>query len=270
MKVNHLIIEPEQLEQQIKLGLTQDVCIVDLSSEQNYLAGHIPGAVFLPFQALLSGQAPAQGRIASKAQLENVFSYLGLTEHTHFIVYDDEGGGWAGRFIWTLDAIGHKNYSYINGGLQAWKQANFELETTENTRSKTEVKLSIDKHVVIEIPDIISALNENTIQIWDARSPEEYSGRVQTAAKAGHMPGAINCEWTNLMDCSNGLRIRPDARDVLANLGITGDKLIVTHCQSHHRSGFTYLVGKALNFEIKAYHGSWSEWGNHPSTPVVR
>jgi len=43
---------------------------------------------------------------------------------------------------------------------------------------------------------------------------------------------------------------------------------MITHCQSHHRSGFTYLVGKALGFNIRAYHGSWAEWGNHPTTPV--
>jgi len=89
-----------------------------------------------------------------------------------------------------------------------------------------------------------------------------------TAAKNGHIPGAINAEWTSLMDRNNSLRIRKDAKEYLASLGLTSDKSIVTHCQSHHRSGFTYLVGKALGFNIRAYHGSWSEWGNHPNTPV--
>ncbi|MBT3897162.1 MAG: sulfurtransferase, partial [Gammaproteobacteria bacterium] len=46
------------------------------------------------------------------------------------------------------------------------------------------------------------------------------------------------------------------------------DKKIITHCQTHHRSGLTYLIGKSLGYDIKAYPGSWSEWGNHPDTPV--
>jgi len=57
----------------------------------------------------------------------------------------------------------------------------------------------------------------------------------------------------------------------LAELGIAGDKTIVTHCQTHHRSGFTYLVGKLLGFpRLKAYPGSWSEWGNTLDTPIER
>ena len=58
-------------------------------------------------------------------------------------------------------------------------------------------------------------------------------------------------------------------RERLAELGISTDKQIVTHCQTHHRSGFTYLLGKVLGFpNIKAYPGSWSEWGNLPDTPI--
>ena len=70
------------------------------------------------------------------------------------------------------------------------------------------------------------------------------------------------------MDRAASLRIRKDIKDVLNDLGLTTDKKIITHCQTHHRSGLTYLIGKSLGYDIKAYPGSWSEWGNHPDTPV--
>lgn len=73
------------------------------------------------------------------------------------------------------------------------------------------------------------------------------------------------------MDPHNHLRLRnlDTLRSELKKLGITPDKTIVTHCQTHHRSGFTYLLGKILGFQdMKAYPGSWSEWGNDPTTPV--
>jgi len=263
-----LVLEPEQFQTAREQGLPDNVRIIDLSSEANYVNGHVPGAIFLPFQAILFGQPPVAGKIANKEQLEYVFSKLGLTVDTHFIVYDDEGGGWAGRFIWTLDAIDHKHYSYLNGGLKAWTKAGFELEQTVNHANETTVSINIDTRPIAEIADILKTLDDNSAQIWDARSPMEYRGERVNAAKAGHIPGAINCEWTQLMDQNNGLKIRSDAREFLASLGITGDKPIITHCQSHHRSGFTYLVGKTLGFDIKGYHGSWSEWGNHPDTPV--
>ena len=132
----------------------------------------------------------------------------------------------------------------------------------------SKVDLKIDTKVVIEIPDIIAELDKADFVVWDARSPAEYRGERVMGLKAGHIPGAINAEWTSLMDRENGLRIRKDAKEYLASLGLTVDKRIITHCQSHHRSGFTYLVGKALGFNIRGYHGSWAEWGNHPTTPV--
>ena len=104
---------------------------------------------------------------------------------------------------------------------------------------------------------------------WDARGPLEYSGEKVLAAKGGHIPGAVNFEWTAGMDLNDHLRIRHDIAEVLQKLGITPDKEVITHCQSHRRSGFTYLVAKALGYpRVKAYAGSWSEWGNHPDTPV--
>jgi len=72
------------------------------------------------------------------------------------------------------------------------------------------------------------------------------------------------------MDRQNGLRIRnhSDIKQELAELGFHGDKPIVTHCQSHHRSSFTWMLGTILGYPIKAYPGSWSEWGNDPDTPI--
>ncbi|WP_096086047.1 sulfurtransferase [Agaribacterium haliotis] len=263
-----LLISVEQLKQDIDAGLSPKRCIVDLGSRENYLNGHIPGAVFLPFQALLKGEPPVPGKIASDEQLSQVFSALGLSDELEFLVYDDEGGGWAGRFIWTLDAIGHKNYRYIDGGLQAWLKAGFDTESTINQRPEQAVNVSADKSYLIGVDELIEIINQQSHCIWDARSPGEYSGQRVLAAKAGHMPGALNCEWTELMDSSNGLRIRDDAKAYLAERGIDGSKAIVTHCQGHHRSGFTYLVGRVLGFDIAAYHGAWAEWGNHPETPV--
>jgi thiosulfate/3-mercaptopyruvate sulfurtransferase len=72
------------------------------------------------------------------------------------------------------------------------------------------------------------------------------------------------------MDKEHNLRLLPLTviQTMLTERGLTPDKNIVTHCQSHHRSGLTYLVAKILGYpSIKGYHGSWSEWGNLDHTP---
>ena len=93
------------------------------------------------------------------------------------------------------------------------------------------------------------------------------------AQKAGHIPGATHYEWTDAMDKHNNLRLRDleEVRRELAERGIQGNKEVITHCQTHHRSSFTWLVGKILGFErISGYPGSWAEWSNHPDTPTEK
>lgn len=260
-----LIVEPEQLA--ARLG-NEDLLLVDLSSPQNYASGHIPGALHLPFQALLAGTPPAPGKLPTVERLTQVFRAIGLRPDLHVVAFDDEGGGWAGRFLWTLEVIGHRQYSYLNGGMHAWRAAGLPLTTDEPEITPSEISLAIDPAPIMDTDEIRQQLDSPSFCVWDARSPQEYSGEKVVAMRGGHIPGAINCEWTQLMDPGRNLRIRADAREFLAALGIDDSKKIVTHCQSHHRSGFTWLVGRSLGLDIRAYPGSWSEWGNLPDTPV--
>ena len=262
-----LVIEPEQLNSFLA-DASPLLLVVDLSNPQNYLQGHVPGAVLVAPQELVAGTPPAPGKLPALAQLNQLFSRLGLTPDTHVVVYDDEGGGWAGRFIWTLDVIGHQRYSYLNGGLWAWRAAGLPTTTESAQPTATSYQAVIHDGPIADKTFILQHINDDDFVVLDARSREEYLGLRHTAQKNGHIPGAIHCEWTELMDRDAQLRIRRDALAYLRDKGIREGQTIVTHCQTHHRSGFTYLVGKVLGLNIKAYPGSWSEWGNDPDTPV--
>jgi len=270
MKALPLILEAEQLQPQLN-STCKNLLIVDLSSESSYLQGHIPGAIHLPFQTLMSGQAPAPGRLPEEARLQQLGAFLGLHDDLHIVAYDDEGGGWAGRFIWTLDVLGHNKASYLNGGIHAWRGLGYEQQTDASTPSSNSYLLpALNHNVIANIDDILPQLGTNNVVVWDARSSAEYRGEKVFSAHGGHIPGAINCDWANLMDRNRDLRIRTDAEEFLAKLGLDKTQDIITHCQSHHRSGLTYLVGKNLGFKIRAYHGSWGEWGNTPGLPIEK
>ena len=261
-----LVIEPADLATRLQ---APELILVDLSPAARYAEGHIAGARWVDSKRTQLGQPPAPGLLPEQAQLEALFGELGHNTNAVYVVYDDEGGGWAGRFIWLLDVIGHARYHFLNGGLQAWMSEGRKLSQETPPAAAGRAALTLHDEPTAGREYLLSRVGAADLAIWDARSPAEFSGEKALAARGGHVPGAVNFEWTAGMDPQRGLRIRTDMLQVLEDLGITPDKEVITHCQTHRRSGFTYLVAKALGYpRIKAYAGSWSEWGNHPDTPV--
>jgi thiosulfate/3-mercaptopyruvate sulfurtransferase len=265
--VDH-ILEPAALADELTNGSANTI-LVHVASAEAYAKGHIDGAVHVAPGELVSGVKPATGTLPDPTRLRRLFERIGYRPDARIIVYDDEGGGWAGRFIWTLDIIGHTDWWYLNGGIHAWAGAGLPLQRTAATRTPTTVAISIDRGPIAETKDILERLGDPKVAIWDCRSSEEFDGRRVVAARGGHIPGAVHLDWLDLMDPARQLRLRNDLEALLRTRGISRDKEVIVHCQTHHRSGLAYLVARALGFpNIRGYHGSWSEWGNRTDTPV--
>jgi thiosulfate/3-mercaptopyruvate sulfurtransferase len=264
-----LLIEPEEFA--AGRSQSEPLLLVDVSSPENYRNGHIPGALHLPPGVLQAGTAPAPGKLPDADRLSEIFSYLGLTPEHHVVAYDDEGGGWAGRLLWTLESIGHTSYSYINGGIHAWRAAGLEEETSVVEPETTDFHAQPVAAAIAGIDEILERLGSPDFGIWDARSAEEYRGERSGSARAGHMPGAVNIDWLELIDRNNDTRLvnLENLQTRLDSLGLSRDKDIITHCQTHHRSSLTWLAMKILGYpSARGYDGSWSEWGNREDTPV--
>ncbi len=247
--------------------------IIDLSQAQTHAQIHIPGAIHVSPSELVAGVPPATGKLAPKEKLQALLTRIGYSPERHIVAYDDEGGGWAGRLLWTLDMIGHPHWSYLNGGLHAWYKEGHPVtqETTTPSPAPDKLEVSLHSQYIADVDYILQHLDTAKVSIWDARSAEEYHGLRQTAVKLGHIPGARHLDWLELMDRNRNLRLKDldTLRAQLNTLGIEDDHEIITHCQTHHRSGLSYLVARLLGFpSVRAYDGSWSEWGNLPHTPV--
>jgi thiosulfate/3-mercaptopyruvate sulfurtransferase len=264
-----LIVEPFELES--VLG-QPNLLILDLSKADTYQQAHVPGAVSVAPADIQLGIKPGQGKLPTQQQLTILFSRLGLTDDTHVVVYDDDGGPWAGRMIWVLDSIGHKHYSFLNGGIHSWLAEKRPVEAgVNNPVSNDYVVKSIDTKVSITKEQLLASIESKDVQIWDARSYQEYTGEKAVSARGGHIPGAQFYEFTQALDTTRAMRLRhlDEIKAELNTLGINGEQSVVSHCQTHRRSGISYIVCKALGWHMKAYDGRWSEWGNDPNTPIV-
>jgi thiosulfate/3-mercaptopyruvate sulfurtransferase len=263
-----LLVEPAELEPH--LG-AEHLLIVDMNRPETYAEVHLPGAVHLDYSRLVRAEPPAMGMLPDEAQLTEVFSALGLTRADHVVAYDEEGNSRTTRLLWTLDVIGHPRYSLLNGGLEAWEAEHRPVTGAPSVRPRSHYPVALNRELLADRNYILQHLRDRSVVLFDTRSPGEYTGAVLRAARGGHIPGAVNLDWVNAMDRARNLRLKPadELRRMLTNLGVTPDKEIVVYCQTHHRSSHTYFVLKYLGYpRVRAYPGSWSEWGNRPDTPV--
>lgn len=263
-----LVVEPAQLAEQ--LG-AQRLLIVDLCKPEIYASQHIPGAVHLDYAQLVTARPPVMGLLPDDARLGEVFSALGLTPDMHVVAYDDEGGAKACRLLWTLDVVGHAHSSLLNGGLRAWLAGRHPVSSAPARPTASGYQVTRSGRALADKEYILAHLQDAEVKLLDARTPGEYHGTDKRAQRGGHIPGAVNMDWTEALDMQNSGRLKPDAvlRARLDALGVTPDKEIIVYCQTHHRSSHTYIVLKSLGYpRVKGYPGAWSEWGNSPDTPV--
>jgi len=264
-----LILEPDTLEP--LLG-NDDVLVVDLTKPATYAEYHIPGAVYLDYGQIVAMRKPTMGLLPETAVLEHCFSSIGVDDSVHVVAYDDEGGGKAGRLLWTLETMGHNHFSLLNGGLHAWANEGHAMEQAATAPTPKPFRARPTNTPVADAEYIQQHLGKTGFALLDARSPDEYNGLKRYAEKAGHIPGAVNMDWLLALDQQRNLRLKPetDLRTLLDALGIRDNQQVVTYCHTHHRSSLTYIMLKSLGFEqVKGYPGSWSDWGNRADTPIA-
>ncbi|MBL4711340.1 MAG: sulfurtransferase, partial [Gammaproteobacteria bacterium] len=233
---------------------------------------HIPQAHFINYADIVTTDKPVMGLLPDNESFSALLSSLGITKQSLIVAYDDEGGGCAARFVWTLHVFGHETAVILNGGLHSWANEGHPLnnEVPDKPVASHYILKKTHRHTATRA-FIQTHLDDKNIAILDARSVDEFNGTKKFADKAGHIPGAAHYEWTELMDQNSNLRRLPaeDIEQRLQALGVTKDKEVICYCQSHHRSAYSWLVLKSLGYEnVLGYPGSWSDWGNQTDTPV--
>lgn len=265
-----LLIEPEALRP--LLG-QPDILLLDLCKDTTYQQLHIPGALHLPYPQIVTSKHPTHGLLPDPDRLRAIFSACGIGGRTHVIAYDDEGGGNASRLLWTLDAMGHGRYSLLNGGLHAWANESHPCDREATRTPPAQFTGTPNPAVVADAEYILQRLDSKDLALWDARSINEYRGISRFSQYPGHIPGAVNLDWLEVMDRTRNLRLKPEdeLRELLSGLGITPDKEVIAYCQTHHRSSLAWFVLKYLGFaQARGYPGSWSDWGNRDDTPKAQ
>lgn len=275
--MSELLISVARLEQLRQ----QNACVVvdcrfDLSqpdkSLQEFLAGHIPGAVYAHLDAHLSSSiTPESGRhpLPDANVFAGFLASIGWRNDKQLVAYDAGNNAFSARLWWLMRYFG-LDAALLDGGLAAWKRAGLSLEQGQTEVIATEVpQLAENVRLTVGAADILSQGSKLTLV--DARAAERYSGQVEPLdSKAGHIPGALNRPLALNLDANGQFKTPGQLRAEFSMLlAKKATESVVHYCGSGvtacHNAFAMELAGMG---ESRVYPGSWSEWIRDPSRPI--
>lgn len=253
-------------------------CRFDLQNDawgrEQYLAAHIPGAVYASLGDDLAAERTGRnGRhpLPSIDALASLFSRLGIDRSTQVVAYDQDTGLYAARLWWSLKYLGHDAVALLDGGWAKWMREGRPTTNGDETRPPAVFTPSPRPAMQVSIDEVMAGLDRPDTLLVDARGAERFEGRTEPLDRvAGHIPGAANRFYRdNLAD--NGTMLPPDALrahfDTLLD-GRTPDQAIV-YCGSGVSACHNLLAMEHAGLTgTKLYVGSWSEWSSDPARPV--
>jgi thiosulfate/3-mercaptopyruvate sulfurtransferase len=241
------------------------VKVVALTPPQDFAKGHIPGAAQIDWPDLQIVETSDQSVATWRGEVERKLTVLGIARADTVVVYDG-GTLYAARLWWILHQLGHADKRILNGGLPAWTAAGGQIETgPSTTKPAAQPYVGVpDESAIATLGEVEASLSKPNVVLVDARTPKEY--------RAGHIPGAIDIEFTRNAAPDDPKYWKPsaDLRAMYAAAGVTPDKTVIPYCSTGVRSAVTYFTLRLIGYDdVSLFTGSWMEWSNHPELPVV-
>jgi thiosulfate/3-mercaptopyruvate sulfurtransferase len=242
--------------------------IVDVRTFADYIRGHIPGAINVDLMHFHWIDTSKTGISQFNKQTRILLSNLGLSKEMKVIFYEGSSGPTAARGVWLLNYFSHRNVCLLDGGFEEWQKEGFPVETKTNPYQHSAFIGTVESKILATYKEILTAIKnkDNNVLIVDTRSSSEFDGSVLRAAKAGHIPNAINIDWSKNIE-DRAFKVQKKLREIYSH--IPKDKEIITYCQGGYRASNTYLALKMIGYSnVKVYLGSWGEWGNKDELPA--
>jgi thiosulfate/3-mercaptopyruvate sulfurtransferase len=250
--------------------------LLQIGDKKDYDKGHIPGAQFLEYESISTPHnhgATLMLELPPVEQLVSVFERLGVSNSSHIILYF--GTNWVSpttRVYWTLDYLGlGDRTSLLNGGLVAWEATHHAVSTEIKQPAKGSITPAPRKEIVADAEWVSHHLNQPAVTIIDARNHEFYNGSQSDGnPRSGHIPGATNLVYLDVVDQDNNKFKSPDAlKELFRAAGLKQGNLMVSYCHIGQRATVIYFTAKMLGYDAKMYDGSWEDWSHRTNLAIV-
>lgn len=259
-----LIVSSQWLADHLK---DQNLVIVHIGhDEQDYRAGHIPGARYLAMDKFATGQTPPGTELLPPDQLKKNLEAIGIGDESRVVYYAPDWDPMATRLFFTMDYLGHGSQAaLLDGGLDQWTREKRPISTESTEAKPGSLTVHLHPEVVAKMDYVKKLVDnpENGVVIVDARPSKRY--------RNGHLRGAQSLYWENALVSEKDPRLKsPDElRELFTAAGITGKMKAVSYCEIGLQASYFYFLARYLGFDAEVYDGSYREW-SEAQQPVIR
>lgn len=233
-----------------------------------YLAGHIPGAVYVSLESELTDHSRAGlGRhpLPTGQAVQAAARRWGVRQSQPVVVYDDWNHAGSARAWWVLTAAGLPGVRILDGGLSGWTAAGGALQAGAISPVPGDVTVDYDDLYSGGLPVLTAeqVAARDGLALLDARAPQRFRGEVEPVDSiAGHIPGARNLPSTSML--GPGGEFLPDTRlmAVFAEAGISPDSAVGAYCGSGVTASVVLAALRAVGVNAALFPGSWSQWSS--------
>lgn len=231
---------------------------------QQYLASHIPNAVYLNLDRDLSSPLQKYGGRHPLPDIDKLSAKLAAIGvnfgETLVVAYDDSRLAFASRLWWLLRYFGHDRVAVLDGGWTQWQAQGYPINNIVPEPRSGSFIPQLRSHFIVDLETVKSRKDLPNVTLIDSRDRDRFLGeREPIDPIAGHIPGAVNFPWKEVAQDNSWVRDSEIQQQRWSSLK-KADEIIV-YCGS----GVTACVNLlSLNLAgistAKLYPGGWSDW----------
>jgi thiosulfate/3-mercaptopyruvate sulfurtransferase len=238
-----------------------------------YQAAHIPGARFFDIDEIADLRSPLPHMAPPPEKFISRMRAMGVGDGHQVVVYDGAGLFSAARVWWTFRLMGKTDIAVLDGGFPKWQAEGHETEDMPPVVRDRHITVSRQNHLVRDVTQVAQASKLGTAEIIDARGAPRFRGEVpepRPGLRAGHIPGAKNVPYTNVLNPDGTLKRGDALRAAFTDAGVDLSRPAITSCGSGVTAAILALALERLGHRNWAvYDGSWAEWGMYDDLKVA-
>lgn len=268
------------------------ICHCHYQNPDDYSLDHIPGAIPIDTNEL---EAPETWNRRSPEELKATFEKHGIKAETTVVIYGrfsfpDNDDPFPGSSAGHLGAIrcalimmyaGVRDVRVLNGGMQSWKDAGYEVTTCPGLPVPVEdfgVSIPDKPELIVDVPEAKEIIASESAELVSVRSWPEWIGEVSGynyIQKKGRIPGAVfgNCgtdayHMENYRNVDHTIKEAAEVADIWKDVGITPDKHCAFYCGTGWRGSEAFFNAWLMGWpRVSVFDGGWFEWSNDPDNP---